>query len=165
MSANRFDYHLVAIPEDDANRQILNGFRNHLGVNSQKIQSEHSAGGWMKVLDNFKADHVPGMVKFPKRYLLMLIDFDGDVDRLETAQNYIPEGLKDRVFVLGCLHEPEELCAKVRLSKEAIGEALANACIVDETAGEEDLWHHSELKHNRAELERMKGTICIHLIG
>ncbi len=159
MSANKFDPHLLVIPEDDANRQIMTGFKNHLKVNSSRIQVERVAGGWIKALETFASDHIAGMNKYNKRHILIMIDFDGHIERFQSAQRYIPANLRDRVFVLGCLSEPENVRSVTGMTKEELGEALAEACI----GGEGDWWCSEILAHNEAELERMKLKICPHL--
>ncbi len=159
MSANKYDPHLLVIPEDDANRQIMTGFNNHLDVNSRQIQIEPVAGGWLKALETFKSDHVRGMETLDKRHVLILIDFDGHPDRLERAREYIPENLGARVFVLGCLSEPEKVRSATGMSKEELGEALAEACL----SGQSGVWNNAILAHNQEELEKMKNTICRHL--
>lgn len=160
MSANRYSEHLVVIPEDDANRQILNGFRNTLGVDLRKIHVEAVAGGWRKVLSNFESDHVPMMGKFPKRHILLLIDFDNDPNRIDEIKSVIPEQWSDRVFVLGVLSEPEDLSRSIGKTEEEIGELLAEACLNNV----EGLWSNPLLRHNENELRRMQSLICGHLI-
>ena len=159
MSANKYDHHLLVIPEDEANRQIMTGFNTHLDVNSRRIQLEPVAGGWLKALETFKSDHVGGMCALDKRHVLILIDFDDHPERIEKAKEYIPDNLTDRVFVLGCLSEPEGLSSATGMSKEKLGEELAEACL----SGQGDVWRNAILAHNQNELERMKKTVCRHL--
>ena len=159
MSANNYDFHLLVIPEDDANRQIMIGFNNHLEINSRRIHVENVAGGWLKAFETFQSDHVAPMCKLDKRHVLILIDFDHHLERLEIAKGYIPEKMRDRVFVLGCLSEPERLRAATGLSKEKLGEALADCCMNDQGV----LWQNALLAHNQDELNRMKSSICSHL--
>jgi len=160
MSANKYSEHLVVIPEDDANRQILNGFRNTLGVDFRKIQVEAVAGGWKKVLETFESDHIPTMGKFPKRHVLLMIDFDRDSNRIDEVKKVIPEELRDRVFVLGVFSEPEDLSKSIRQTEEMIGESLADACLNKV----EGLWSNPLLSHNNDELTRMQSLICGHLV-
>lgn len=157
--SNKYEHHLLVIPEDEANRQILTGFNTHLDVNSRRIQIEPVAGGWKKALETFKNDHVIGMGKYKKRHVLIVIDFDGHPERLEMAKDYIPENLRERVFVLGCLSEPERIREVTGMTKEQLGEALAEGCV----SGQGDVWSNEILAHNETELERMKRTICSRL--
>ena len=50
----------------NANRQIVNGFILNSNINQRVIQVLPIAGGWQKVINKFKDDHVSGMRKFPK---------------------------------------------------------------------------------------------------
>jgi hypothetical protein len=120
MSVNKDQPHVYVLPEDDANRQLAKGF--HLEVDqTRKIQVLEEAGGWERVLDCFESVHVIEMDRYPARWMVLLIDFDGREDRLERAKARIPGHLQDRVFVLGAWREPEDL-RRARLgSYEAIG--------------------------------------------
>lgn len=157
--SNKYDYHLLIIPEDEANRQIMTGFNTHLDVNSRRIQVEPVAGGWKKALEVFKSDYVAAMVRYDKRHVLILIDLDEHIERLEEAKKYIPKNLRERVFVMGCLDEPERVRSAIGKSKEELGELLAEACF----RGHGEVWQNAMLAHNQEELERMKSTICRHL--
>lgn len=59
--------------------------------------------------------------------MILLIDFDGDPERLTCAQSYIPENLKKRVFIVGVWTEPEDLKAALG-SYENIGLSIAKDC-------------------------------------
>ncbi len=69
----------------------------------------------------------------------------------------IPDDIKDRVFVLGVLSEPEELkkANNIPNSFEAIGKALAKDCF----DGTDHAWGHDLLKHNKDELSRMEKSV------
>ncbi len=83
--------------------------------------------------------------------IVLLIDFDEQEDRLAYVSTKIPSDLRDRVFVLGVLSEPEKLKSSLKKGFEEIGEALATDC----SNNTDKLWNHDLLKHNRDELERM----------
>lgn len=152
MSVNKYQPHVLVLPEDDANRQIANGFILNSNVNEPAIQVLPIADGWEKVVDNFKENHISEMRKFSKRMIVLLIDFDRKEERLSYVKSQIPEDLKYRVFVLGVLSEPEDLKRSIGTGKlEKIGETLAKDCS-DNT---DQLWGHALLKHNKTELERM----------
>jgi len=162
MSLNNYLPHLLVIPEDDANRDIVTGFINHVSVNSRKIKVENVAGGWKKASDKFVEEYAePMRKKFDKRHVLILIDLDGNTSRLKDEQDKIPEDLKDRVFVIGSQITPEKLSANLGgMSKEKIGEALADEC-----AGRDGtIWQSEMLAQNLPELERMRATIYPHLL-
>jgi hypothetical protein len=48
MSLNKHKPHLIVLPEDDANRQIANGFINSSNVNQRAIQVLPPVGGLEK---------------------------------------------------------------------------------------------------------------------
>jgi hypothetical protein len=110
VSVNKSRQHLLVLPEDDANRQLANEFHLQVNWNRQRqMQVLEVAGGWTNVLDRFSSDHVIGMDRYPQRFMILLIDFDGHQGRLQQAKNRIPQHLIDRVFILGALGEPEDL--------------------------------------------------------
>jgi hypothetical protein len=61
MSANHHLPYIVVLPEDDANRDIVNGFREHLGASFRQLQVAPVAGGWHEVLDLFASYYVRKM--------------------------------------------------------------------------------------------------------
>jgi len=150
MSVNKHRPHVLVLPEDDADRQLANGF--HLALGSpRQIQVLPEIGGWGKVLDRFNSDHVRDMSGLPHRSVVLVIDFDGDLSRLEKAKESIPVELADRVFVIGVLSEPEVLKADLCCSLEAIGVAMASDC----REGTSTTWGHPLLQHNAGEIERL----------
>ena len=155
MSADKHRPHVLVLPEDDANRQLANGFTLEQSSYTRQIQVLEPAGGWMKVLECFKADHVRMMHTCPHRLMVLLIDFDGHEDRLPYARKLIPERLTDRVFILGVLTEPEKLRADLGRSYEAIGMALAKDCREDT----DTTWRHGLLQHNSAEIGRLRDRV------
>lgn len=156
MSINRHQPHLLVLPEDDANRQLANGFILAPKLNSRAIQILPEARGWKDTVDKFKNDYVSTMRQYSNRIIALLIDFDGDEKRLDyVKQNYIPSDLNDRVFVLGVLSEPEQLRRDISKKFEDIEETLANGC----PENKNELWQHQLLKHNKAELDRMIPSI------
>lgn len=152
MSVNKYRPHILVLPEDDANRQIANGFVNNPNVDQLAIQVLPIAGGWEKVVDY---NYASGMRQFPKRMIILLIDFDLRENRFNYVEKRIPNDLKNRVFVLGVGDEPEKLKSFTGLSFEKIGEKLAQDC-ADNT---NNLWGHEFLKHNEAELERLRQEV------
>jgi hypothetical protein len=149
MSVNRQQPHVLVLPEDDANRQLANGFLLDPYLSHRNIRVLEEAGGWTKVLERFLSDHVLAMSRFPGRFMVLLIDFDGRKDRLKDAKARIPEHLTDRVFILGAWSEPEALRASLG-SYETIGLAMAQDCR-EETV---TTWGHDLLRHNASELQR-----------
>jgi len=150
MSVNKYQPHLLVLPEDDANRQLANGFLLDQSLSTRRIQVLEEVGGWSQVLDRFLSDHVVDMDRYPGRSMVLLIDFDGKQERLNDAKARIPEHLTGRVFILGALSEPEALRADLG-SYETIGLAMARDCR-EET---ETTWGHGLLRHNASELDRL----------
>jgi hypothetical protein len=152
MSVNRFQPHVLVLPEDDANSQLANGFWLFPSLLSRRMQVLPSAGGWHNVLESFVADHADQMRENTNRSIVLLIDFDEQEARLTEVKAKIPEELAERVFVLGVLSEPEALRRGLRRSYETIGSEMAKDCR-DET---NEVWGHALLRHNATELERLR---------
>lgn len=152
MSVNKNRSHVFVLPEDDANRQLAKSFHLNIELSQQRqMQVLPVAGGWREVLSLFKSDHIAEMNRYPHRFMVLLIDFDNDVKRFDTAKAAIPEDVADRVFVLGALTNPEELKANLG-SYETIGSTLAQDCR-DNTYAK---WGHDLLRHNAGELDRLR---------
>jgi hypothetical protein len=152
MSVNSYLPHVLVLPEDDANREIANGFLLDTRVNDRKVQVLPVAGGWQKVIDSLVLNHVTDLQKYPCRRIVLLIDFDDDViNRTAYVKSQIPIAFVDRVFVLGVASEPERLQAACRKNREEIGEALADECAANTTV----LWSSPLLFHNTGELVRL----------
>lgn len=155
MSVNRHAPHVLILPEDDANRQLARGFTLDLPATSQKIKVLHPAGGWLHVIEQFKTEHVSYLNRFSDGFMILLIDFDEQPDRLSLVKSHIPSNLQDRVFILGVWSEPEALRQTNLGSWETIGLAMAQDCR-DDT---ETIWGHSLLQHNATELERLRQSV------
>jgi hypothetical protein len=152
MSVNKYRPHVFVLPEDDANRQLANGFLLDQALLNRKIQVLPEVGGWAQVLRRFQTDHLPQMDRYPDRFMVLLIDFDGDQARLTRAKAEIPQHLSERVFVLGALSKPEALRQAGLGPYENIGLAMARDCR-EET---DTIWGHDLLRHNTGELDRLR---------
>ncbi|NJL41272.1 MAG: hypothetical protein HC899_34565 [Leptolyngbyaceae cyanobacterium SM1_4_3] len=155
MSVNKYLPHILVLPEDEADSDIANGFLLHPQLNARSIQVLPYVGGWKVVVEKFITNFIPTMRQYPNRWFVLLIDFDREEDRLDYIKQQIPDDVKDRVFVLGALSNPEELRSSLEKSLEAIGESLSANCS-DNTDG---LWGHDLLRHNKTELERMISSV------
>lgn len=154
MSVNKYHPHLYVLPEDEADRDLANGF--HLEIDQiGQMQVLPIVGGWRKVLERFQSDHIGGMKRYPQRYIVLLIDFDGQKDRFNEANEAIPNDLRDRVFVLGVWDEPEDLARAGLGHPETVGRKLARECR-EET---DQIWGHDLFRHNASELERLRKHI------
>ena len=158
---NIYQPHLLVLPEDDANRQILVGFKNHLAVNSRKMDVQNIAGGWLVAVTSVVEEHVPLMRKFPKRHVLLVIDFDGQFERRDYILTKIPADVQDRFYILSCSDEPERLLASMGIRAEegskleTLGRLLATDC----EHNTNETWNHEMLAHNATELERLRSNV------
>jgi len=150
VSVNRERPHVLVLPEDDANRQLANGFQLEIATNRQ-FQVLPPAGGWLEVLSQFEQSHIAGMNKFSQRLMILLIDFDDQARRRADVTNRIPAHLRDRVFLLGADPEPEFLKRDLG-SYETIGRNLAKDCRDGTTL----TWQHRCLGHNAIEVNRLR---------
>ncbi|MGC2741805.1 MAG: hypothetical protein WA672_01360 [Candidatus Angelobacter sp.] len=152
MSVNKQLPHVIVLPEDDANRQLANGFHKQVDWNRyRQMQVLPEARGWTHVVDDFLAVHIALMDRYPARLMVLLIDCDGEEERLRHIKEKIPGSLAERVFVLGALTEPEALRARLG-SYEEIGEKLARDC----RENTNETWGDALLEHNAAELARLR---------
>lgn len=153
MSVNREKPHVFVLPEDDANREIANGFQLVVS-NPRQIQVLPPAGGWTYVLAKFRAEYEPTMQRYPERVMILLIDFDNNRQMRSDVQAFCDEreanGLQNRVFVLGSLDEPERLRGS-HGTYETIGKNLAKDCRDDTHL----TWGSSQFAHNAEELARI----------
>jgi hypothetical protein len=154
VSVNAYRPHILLLPEDDANRALANGFLLEVR-NTRKIQVLPEAGGWTHACETFLSEHVRGMRRYLERYFVLLVDFDGELDRFGNIMKRVPEDIKGRVFVIGTMTEPEALTQAGLGSLESVGRALANEC----RDGRQDLWLHDLLKHNANEIQRMNEAV------
>jgi hypothetical protein len=149
---NKYAPHVYVIPEDDRDRQIADGFVSHHKVDTRQIKVMPIAGGWGHVIKTFADEYVQIMREYQHAYVVMLIDFDGQIDnRMEKFNNAIPEDIKSRVFVVGSSQNPEALKRALKMSFEGIGQNLANDC----DARTAEYWNHEQLQHNNGERQRL----------
>ena len=153
-TVNREQPHIFVLPEDDANRQLANGFFQQVEWNRQRwMRVLPVARVWHSVLELFVSAHVAEMDRWPLRFMVLLIDFDDDFEaRLQKVKGLIPAHLTERVFVLGSLSDPEALTRAGLGSYEAIGSAMA----VDCRQGTGETWGKPLLQHNAGELDRLR---------
>lgn len=155
MSVNKFKPHVWIIPEDDANRQLANGFLQHHAVDLSQADVGNPARGWPKVVEVFRNSYLSLLRKYPEGHVIILVDFDENVDRGIRIQNEIPNDVKSRVFIIGSWDDPEALRESLKMTFEAIGLGLAQDCLKEEPG----LWDHPHLRHNGDELRRLTGPV------
>lgn len=150
--SNKYADHLFVLPEDDANRQIANGFILHYSINQRNIQVLPPSGGWKKVIEEFETKRVPEMRSYSLRRMVLVLDLDDRGEsRLEIIKLAVPSDLANRVFVLGVLSEPERLKVNLGCSLEKIGTRLSQDC----AENTRETWGHDLLRHNETELVRL----------
>lgn len=156
MSVNHARPHVLVLPEDDADRQLANGFLQDPSIKTRVIQVLPPAGGWGKVRKEFLELHISKLKEYPERHLVLLIDFDEKPEqRTEYFQEVFPPEVAKRVYLLGTFGEPEELRKSCHLTLEKIGEKLSSECYY----GESTLWQHELLQHNSGEVERLRNNV------
>ena len=137
----------LVLPEDDANNAMATGFALEI-CQQRNLQVLTPAGGWTNARDAVFSQHAKGMRRYPGRHLVLLIDFDDDLDRGIEIHEGVPDDLKARVFVMGAKTEPEKLRQAGLGSFEEIGQRLAVEC----RDGVGPLSTPDLLGHNRSEL-------------
>jgi hypothetical protein len=149
---NKEKPHLLVLPEDRANTQIVNGFLLDSAVDVRRLKVLKEAGGWGVVLKQFQNDYLRHLRMYPESHILLLIDFDNNPDRGTEARKSIPADLYERVFILGAKSTPEALKKALNIPFEEIGQGLAKDCQNEN----EGFWDHEHLKHNSDELARLR---------
>ena len=152
MSANKYLPYVCIIPEDDANRQLALGFRLHDTVDDRQFEIRAPAGGWQKVYAVFEEEYLKILRQSSCAHVVLLVDFDNDANRTEWFASRIPDDVKERVFIIGALKEPETLKREWDgKGLEQIGTALADEC----QRGNLAQWRQPQLAHNESELQRL----------
>lgn len=154
MSVNKYKPHLWVIPEDDANRDFINGFLDHPNVLNGVVGVRAPANGWRKAWDVFEEEYVPLLRNSPFGHVVLVIDFDSDPNRAASLQSKVPVDLQDRVFVIGSFVEPEEARRQLGMNLDAIGRQLAEDC-----PKEQGIWQHPQFAHNQIDLARLKALV------
>jgi hypothetical protein len=138
VSVNKYKPHVWVVPEDDANRQLANGFLLHPRLDCTAIQVLPPPGGWPKVLDAADRVHTAELRKYTLRQLVLLVDFDSKGDsRLQQFRDVFPDDVRSRVYVLGTREEPESLKADLGQSFENLGRQLADSCADEDLTSDE----------------------------
>lgn len=142
MSVNRERLHLIIVPEDDACRQLVNGF--FLVADHGQVRVSTVAGGWRRAVDVLLDTYVPYLERNDNGHVLIVVDFDDDSGRGNAILEKVPTTVRDRVFVLGCLREAEDLKRANLGNYESIGKTLADEC----KDSRREVWVHELLAHN-----------------
>lgn len=154
MSPNFYQLHLLVIPEDKANQDIVNGFLLRVESNERQLQVLNLANGWSKGRDMLLSLSEGHLKKFTNAHALLLIDHDGYPARGSDIKAQISDEVKDRVFVIGVLSEPEEL-KSANQKYEQMGKRIADGCKDNNS----DFWQHELLVHNLEEVQRLSEVV------
>ena len=155
MSVNRSKPHLIVIPEDKADQDIVNGFSNCLELNERQFVVKKPAGGWEKGRARLLELSDSHLREYPDSHAVLVIDFDKYNDRGSEIRKQVPEGVRDRVFVIGVLSNPEELKRSININFERIGTQIAKGCKESNT----DFWQHQLLAHNLEVIRRLSRAV------
>ena len=150
---NRQRAHVRILPEDRANAEIATEFLVECG-SPRQVQILPEAGGRDKVIAGFTSEHARVMKRDSQGLMILLIDLDENED-FQRYRQQVPADLAERVFVVGAKPDPEGLRTATQLSFAQLGEKLAQECKADSLK----LWEHESLKHNLAELQRLREHI------
>lgn len=154
MSVNKYLPHLLVVPEDDADRELVVGFVDHFAVNDRFVEIHHPAGGWLSVMEVFEKEVAPYLWRYRQSHAVLILDFD-EKDRRESIEKRIPAELKPRVFLLGLADEPEAVQRELGISLVQIGHNLAEDC----RKATFEIWGNPHFAENRREVERMISSI------
>jgi hypothetical protein len=113
------------------------------------------AGGWLKALEKLRTEYFAVLERNLNCRVLVLIDCDQDPNRIVEAIGTMPEHLRERIFVLGTLRDPESLQSAMKMTLETIGEQIANECFEEEA----NVWKHPDLIHNQPEVASLKQSL------
>ena len=155
MAVNVYKPHLYVIPEDDADRQFADGFELDYRLKPRAMQVMPTAGGWMKVVEKILDDYVPKVRRNRHTHVIGIIDCDEHPKRIEEQLERIPEDVRDRIFLLGTLEDPQAFKRSVNQSFEKIGIDLADECFRKQF----ELWRHAHFSHLYDEIDRAAGTL------
>ena len=153
MSVNKYRKHLIIIPEDDANRQIVIGFLLYDSIVGRAIQILPSAGGWLKAEEALKSQ-LGYMRNHQNCHILLIIDFDEYLTRRKKIREEIPEDIRNRIYILGSFSQPEDL-KKEFGPYENIGRLLSEECLEEKWK----IWESQNLKNNQSELTRLNKDV------
>jgi hypothetical protein len=154
VSVNKNKPHLIVIPEDKADQDIVNGFSIYLKTGERQLQVTKPAGGWVKGRNKLLELSNNRLQTNLFSHAVLIIDFDNYNDRGSEIMSQVPEGVRDRVFVIGVLSNPEDLKRSLNKNFEQIGSQIAEGC-KDSSI---DFWQHDLLVHNIEEIRRLSGA-------
>jgi len=163
LSVNRGKPYLLIIPEDDDDRAFAEGARGALPAMNVKIVA--NSNGWPKIEKLLAGVYNKRLRANANEHLLILIDFDTKGQkRYDKVFGWVPEDVKDRVFIIGPEKEPKDLkkSLKLKMSFWQMGDQLVSDCDEQQI---NPLWDHDMLSHNKPEFRRLLDTIGLKLLN
>jgi hypothetical protein len=127
-----------------------------LDANERQFSVYDLARGWERGKETLLQLSKGYMREYPNSYAVLIVDFDGNAHRGSEIKNQIPEEVRDRVFVVGVLNEPENLRNSTGMKFEQLGCQIAEGC-KDSSI---DFWERQELlAHNVDEIRRLSEAV------
>lgn len=161
MSINRQQKHVIFFGEDEATRNLAQGFIEGENINELRCDVWHTFGtGWKSTTE---AMELVGMSRYPLTHLILVIDLDRqEKHHIEDLKQEIDQtSFSDRVYVIGGSKDVQALQRAFtaansigKISAQDTGREIANQCFKDESCVE-GVWCDPALEHNRTELERI----------
>lgn len=188
------NWELVVIPEDKNLQDVVSGF--HAGMDRfqnqrwktipitrgrGKVRQHHGWAGAVEAVGNFN------LPRFPKRHILLVVDFDVDPNAPQFGHEDNPAGARisqiehkleemnlmpyrNRIHILGVCRQSEDLkqigpawgnqVPENPSSFDSIGKCLAKRCMENDFG----VWDASPvLNANGTELGTLQRTVCINL--
>jgi hypothetical protein len=135
---------------------MVNGFSTLLEINERQFYVYDLARGWERGKETLLKLSKGYMREYPSSYALLIVDFDRNAHRGSEIKNQIPEEVRDRVFVVGVLNEPENLKNSTGMKFEQLGLQIAEGCKDSNI----DFWERQELlAHNVDEIRRLSKAV------
>lgn len=144
---------IIVIAEDQRLRAVAVGFfSNNLDM-SQNIYIDKYQKGWPKVKDRIPKCNAT-LKQYPKLRIVLIIDFDGKKNRYDYFMKDVDQDVKDRLFILGPLHNVEQLkkCCNAP-TFEQLGHLLREDCLNKDSAF--NIWNCPELSDFKEEIKRI----------
>lgn len=161
--SNKFRDHLVIVPEDQKNNDLINGFVNATSIASHAFQIQRIARGWINAVDSLQDMK---LVSLPLRRVLLVIDFDEKPESRndqvhEKLSKFLTQNEYERVYLLGTRSEPEDFRSTLKMSPEQVGAQLYLDCKTPQPG----LWGHALFAHNLKTRARLIAEVLPFLIN
>ena len=147
MSCNNDKPHLHIYSEDAATHDVADGFIHLFPGRKQRQIQVFTCSGYPNVKQKVEAD--AKLMLYPERMILCVIDFDGNLGRIDELKNLVASNIQNRVYVIGCVDE-------VETAKQTLGFQGHNDDFGKRLAGQNDWdWNNPCLLSSKQELKRL----------